>query len=57
MLSTWLTFKVDYECRPTLADAEDDDDEDDDGDDAGTGPAGRIISLAGDRLNVFIMNR
>lgn len=30
MLSTWLTFKVDYECRPTLAEMPADDDDDDD---------------------------
>lgn len=41
MLSTWLTFKVDYECRPTLVEMPADDDDDDavdgngDGDGAG----------------------
>lgn len=31
MLSTWLTFKVDYECRPTLVEEMPADDDDDDG--------------------------
>lgn len=43
LLSTWLTFKVDYECRPTLVEMPADDDDDDAVDGYGDGAGWRQV--------------